>query len=262
LTSGRQRPKSWVPHSPPKEALVAFVLVFIPPADAVAQPLTERELAVTKVREFAQREAPSRFAGVYLDRAAAVLTAASTNSDPAREAALRAVVGDEAVRIVEVTHPLRALERVRQAISTDLRPLETTLGIDLHTVGTDLPANAGSVGVERCSARWRTYYSGSRADAVRDHPPTDGHQQPDAHHRQRRSGDPRAPGSRQRIGSMPSRAGDSGGPIFFGNTAMGVMSGAVTYSDGNIDAIYSHIGEVTRAASGSFSGLRVRTCCA
>lgn len=66
----------------------------------------------------------------------------------------------------------------------------------------------------------------------------------------------------QRIGGMVSNFGDSGGPIFFGTSAFGVMSGRSESSDGDVDAIYSHIGHVTRMASDSLaSPLRVRTCC-
>lgn len=61
---------------------------------------------------------------------------------------------------------------------------------------------------------------------------------------------------RQRLASFPSIPGDSGGPIFSGNTAHGIVSGFVTYSDGNRDAIYSHIANAQSAL-----GLRVRTCC-
>lgn len=61
---------------------------------------------------------------------------------------------------------------------------------------------------------------------------------------------------RQRLASFPSIPGDSGGPIFSGNTAYGIVSGFVEFSDGNRDAIYSHIANAQSAL-----GLQVRTCC-
>jgi hypothetical protein len=60
----------------------------------------------------------------------------------------------------------------------------------------------------------------------------------------------------QRRATFPSIPGDSGGPLFAGGEAHGVMSGNVTYSDGDQDAIYSHITHVN-----SQLGTRVLVCC-
>lgn len=60
----------------------------------------------------------------------------------------------------------------------------------------------------------------------------------------------------QRLSSFGTIAGDSGGPIFSGNTAHGVVSGYVQYSNGDRDGIYSHVSHVQ-----SQLGVSITTCC-
>lgn len=60
----------------------------------------------------------------------------------------------------------------------------------------------------------------------------------------------------QRLSSFGTIPGDSGGPIFFGDIAHGVVSGYVEWSNGDRDGIYSHVSHVE-----SQLGVSIRTCC-
>jgi hypothetical protein len=55
---------------------------------------------------------------------------------------------------------------------------------------------------------------------------------------------------KQRLGTRGSVPGDSGGPIFIRETALGIVSGNIRFrrSNGGVnnDVIYSHIGEAKR----------------
>jgi len=60
----------------------------------------------------------------------------------------------------------------------------------------------------------------------------------------------------QRFSSFGTIPGDSGGPIFSGDVAHGVISGYVEYSNGDRDGIYSHANHVQ-----SQFGVSITTCC-
>lgn len=50
-----------------------------------------------------------------------------------------------------------------------------------------------------------------------------------------------------RLATYTADQGDSGSPVFSGNTAFGIHSGRVLYADGTSHAIYTHIGYATQA---------------